>query len=99
MCTNILDSEESYICATEVDSNGKLTAWDYCDACCPGASVETTPQLQADPANEPGNCCKLCIKKISYIKDTIPGISREKSGLWRSLADKPHIFKILYNFS
>jgi len=53
-CTNIFTDD--YICATEVDSEGELTAWDYCDSCCPGASVETTPQLQAHPANEPGNC-------------------------------------------
>jgi len=55
MCTNIF-TEDEYMCASEVDSDGYLTAWDYCDTCCPGASVETTPQLQANPANEPGNC-------------------------------------------
>jgi len=55
MCTNIF-TEDEYMCASEVDSDGYLTAWDYCDTCCPGASVESTPQLEANPANEPGNC-------------------------------------------
>ena len=35
MCTNIYDTD-GYICATEVNSYGDLTAWDYCDPCCPG---------------------------------------------------------------
>jgi len=33
-----------------------MTSWDYCDTCCPGASTETTPQLESNEANLPGNC-------------------------------------------
>ena len=57
------------MCASEVDSDGYLTAWDYCDTCCPGASVESTPQLEANPANEPGNCCKYSpwIQKLNNL--------------------------------
>ena len=59
MCTNVFSQEsDEYICASEVDGDGIMTAWDYCDSCCPGASVDSTPQIQANPANDPGNCCK-----------------------------------------
>ena len=60
---------DKYICASEVNSTGYMTGWDYCDTCCPGASVESTPQMEADPKNEERNyCCKynflaiLCLK-------------------------------------
>ena len=46
-------------CATQIDDNGELTAFDYCDPSCPLASAETTPQMVADPNNANGKCCKL----------------------------------------
>jgi len=54
MCTNLYT--DGYICATEVDSDGDLTAWDNCETCCPGASLETTLQVDPNEANLPGNC-------------------------------------------
>merc|ERR1711973_556047 len=54
MCTNMFTDE--YICATEVDSDGDMIAYDYCDPCCPGASPETTPQMDPNEANLKGNC-------------------------------------------
>merc|ERR1712198_289794 len=54
MCTNMYNDD--YICATEVDSNGNLIEWDYCDPCCKGASPETTPQMEYNEANSKGHC-------------------------------------------
>merc|ERR1712131_494221 len=54
MCTNLYT--DGYICATEVDSDGDLTAWDNCETCCPGASLATTLQVDPNEANLPGNC-------------------------------------------
>merc|ERR1712131_514403 len=56
MCTNMFTDADEYICATEVDSNGDMLEWDYCDPCCPGASVETTPQIDFNEANKKGHC-------------------------------------------
>merc|ERR1712198_401059 len=56
MCTNMYTDPDDYICATEVNSDGDLTEWEYCDPCCPGASVETTPQMIPNEANKEGHC-------------------------------------------
>jgi len=59
-CTNVYSypdvSPDYYICATEVDASNELVSWDYCAPECPGASKESTGQVGANPANEPGKC-------------------------------------------
>merc|ERR1712117_345830 len=33
-----------------------MSTWDYCDATCPHATAETTPQMVPSPDNAEGNC-------------------------------------------
>ena len=65
-CTNVYSypdvSPDYYICATEVDASNELISWDYCAPECPGASKESTGQVDANPANEQGKCCKYYLK-------------------------------------
>ena len=46
-------------CATSVDENKKMKSWDNCSPDCPGSSKSTTPQLDFNFDNAPGNCCKF----------------------------------------
>jgi len=56
-CTNYYTTDPNmFVCATEVDADGLLAEWDVCVPECPGASKESTPQVEANPANEPGKC-------------------------------------------
>ena len=45
-------------CAVSVDTSGNMLTWDYCDATCPHATAETTPQMVSSPDNAEGNCCE-----------------------------------------
>ena len=45
-------------CATSVNMDGVMTSWTYCADDCPGASKNTTPQMDFNFDNAPGNCCK-----------------------------------------
>ena len=46
-------------CATSVDENKKMKSWDNCSPDCPGSSKSTTPQLDFNFDNAPGNCCRF----------------------------------------
>jgi len=86
-CTNIFDEmhdidpdvaivgndPDKYICASEVNSTGYMTGWDYCDTCCPGASVESTPQMEADPKNEERNYCSCGVHNPSSLGKIVGG--------------------------
>ena len=56
-CTTI-DGDSPW-CATQVDSDGNMVSYEYCqDASCPGTSATTTSQMTVSHGNEVGSCCK-----------------------------------------
>ena len=56
-----IENDNCNICF-EVDANGTMVTWDYCDGSCPGVDPQKTPQLNPNPLNEPGEKCCTYLK-------------------------------------
>jgi len=74
-CTDeISEANYSLACATQVDSDGRLIEWDFCAPDCKGASKDSTPQVDANPLNNPGQCyCGMMNSNDAYADSKIVG--------------------------
>merc|ERR1719412_1825009 len=75
-CTTI-DGDSPW-CATQVDSDGNMVSYEYCqDASCPGTSATTTPQMTVSYGNEVGSCYCGIPNRANMDKRIVGGVPSE----------------------